>query len=258
MTHTLWMIFSRPSKNTVYDRVFDYVYGDVNEIESNAIIDADEKAEVKSVERSAEGNSQEAADINIEEEEAHQVYQQIIDRAYEGRVAIIVGHVDVGDICLGRNMLLTGLETPLCWWYIPNIRLLSIEHHRTKMSPINWGVWLEKSLTPYWPMRNSDEMTTRKTHPSFIKSPISMWPVRLNLFKPKRMTKYMLTTNQEVKMIWDPILQGELRLRKSQKVDFQCWVPTKLVRVRYHFKWFLKLFNLGFSDSGLIHWVPKS
>ena len=91
MTHTLWVIYSRPSKNTVYDRVFDYVYGDVNEIESNAIIDADEKAEVKSVERSAEGNSQEAADINIEEEEAHQVYQQIIDRAYEGRVAIIVG-----------------------------------------------------------------------------------------------------------------------------------------------------------------------
>ena len=66
-------IFSILTKNTVYDRVFDYVYGDVNEVETAEIIDADEKAEVKSVERSAEGHSQEAADVNIEEDEAHQV-----------------------------------------------------------------------------------------------------------------------------------------------------------------------------------------
>ena len=66
--------FSILSKNTVYDRVFDYVYGDVNDVETAEIIDADEKAEVKSVEKSAEGHSQEVADVDIEEEEAHQVW----------------------------------------------------------------------------------------------------------------------------------------------------------------------------------------
>ena len=37
--------FSTFVKNTVYDRVFDYVYGDVNDLETDAeIIDADDKA----------------------------------------------------------------------------------------------------------------------------------------------------------------------------------------------------------------------
>ena len=72
-TSKIFIFFSNLSKNTVYDRVFDYVYGDVNEVETAEIIDADEKAEVKSIERSAGGDSQEAGDVNIEEEEAHQV-----------------------------------------------------------------------------------------------------------------------------------------------------------------------------------------
>ena len=94
------MLFSIWSKNTVYDRVFNYVYGDVNDVESAEIIDADEKAQpageqsAGSHSRSAEGHSQDAAEID--EEDAHQVYQQIIDRAYEVKVEID-GSVYVSD-----------------------------------------------------------------------------------------------------------------------------------------------------------------
>ena len=94
------MLFSIWSKNTVYDRVFNYVYGDVNDVESAEIIDADEKTQqlvgksAGSHSRSAEGHSQDAAEID--EEDAHQVYQQIIDRAYEAKVETD-GSVDIGD-----------------------------------------------------------------------------------------------------------------------------------------------------------------
>ena len=94
------MLFSIWSKNTVYDRVFNYVYGDINDVESAEIIDLDEKTQQAGEtsagghSRSAEGHSQDAAEID--EVDAHQVYQQIIDRAYEVKVEID-GSVDVSD-----------------------------------------------------------------------------------------------------------------------------------------------------------------
>ena len=51
--------FSTFVKNTVYDRVFDYVYGDVNDLETDAeIIDADEKALKTDVQSDFPGSSQ--------------------------------------------------------------------------------------------------------------------------------------------------------------------------------------------------------
>ena len=47
------------------------------------------------------------------------------------------------------------------------------------------------------------------------------------------------------------------RLRKIWKVDFRCSVPRKLVQVRYHGKWFFKLYNLSYSDSSFIFWVEN-
>ena len=44
-------------------------------------------------------------------------------RFYFDRVPIIVGHVDVGDMCFGQNVLLTGFERDQRWI-------------RTKLSPI--------------------------------------------------------------------------------------------------------------------------
>ena len=46
--------------------------------------------------------------------------------------------------------------------------------------------------------------------------------------------------------------------RKSSKMDFRYSLPRKLVRVWYHFKWFLKLYNLSYSDSSFVNWVQKS
>ena len=40
--------------------------------------------------------------------------------------------------------------------------------------------------------------------------------------------------------------------RKCFQVDFWGPVPRKLVRVRYHCKWFLMLYNLSYSDKGFI------
>ena len=48
------------------------------------------------------------------------------------------------------------------------------------------------------------------------------------------------------------------RPRKSLKIDFRRSVPRKSVRVRYHWKWFLKLYTLSYSDSSFIPWVRKS
>ena len=48
------------------------------------------------------------------------------------------------------------------------------------------------------------------------------------------------------------------RQHKSQKLDFQCWFPMELFRVWNHFEWFLKLFNLRYSDLGSIFWDPNS
>ena len=36
--------------------------------------------------RSAEGHSEDAAEVNIEDDEAHEIYQQMIERAYEEMV----------------------------------------------------------------------------------------------------------------------------------------------------------------------------
>ena len=47
------------------------------------------------------------------------------------------------------------------------------------------------------------------------------------------------------------------RPRKSFKVDVPFFVSMVFVRVRYHTKWFLKHYNLSFSNSSLIHWVQK-
>ena len=52
-----------------------------------------------------------------------------------------------------------------------------------------------------------------------------------------------------------PVLK---RLRKSSKVNFPLFVPRELVQVWYHFKWFLKLYNMSHSDSSFIDWVEKS
>ena len=46
--------------------------------------------------------------------------------------------------------------------------------------------------------------------------------------------------------------------RKSAKMDFRCSVPRKLVRDLYHLKWFLKLYNLSYSDESFKDWVQKS
>ena len=43
------------------------------------------------------------------------------------------------------------------------------------------------------------------------------------------------------------------RPRKSQKVDFRCWVPRKLVRVWHHYKLFLDS-SKRYADSSFIHW----
>ena len=48
------------------------------------------------------------------------------------------------------------------------------------------------------------------------------------------------------------------RPRKSLKMDFRFSYPRKLVRVWYHSKWFLKLYNMCYSDSSFIYWVRKS
>ena len=48
------------------------------------------------------------------------------------------------------------------------------------------------------------------------------------------------------------------RPRKNFKIDFRFSLPRKSVRVWYHFKLFLKLYNLGYSDSSFIPCVPKS
>ena len=48
------------------------------------------------------------------------------------------------------------------------------------------------------------------------------------------------------------------RLRKSYKVDFGRSVPRKMVRKWFHSKWFLKLFNLSYSDWIFIYWFRKS
>ena len=42
--------------------------------------------------------------------------------------------------------------------------------------------------------------------------------------------------------------------RKNSKLDFEYSIPRILVRVRYHFKWFLKLYNLNLLDSKFIPW----
>ena len=47
------------------------------------------------------------------------------------------------------------------------------------------------------------------------------------------------------------------RPRKNEKWDFLCLVSRKLVQVWYHFKCFLKLYNLSYSDSSYVRWVQK-
>ena len=47
-------------------------------------------------------------------------------------------------------------------------------------------------------------------------------------------------------------------LRKSSKMDFRFLVPRKFTRVRYHWKCFLKLYTLIYSDSSFIRWAQKS
>ena len=37
-------------------------------------------------------------------------------------------------------------------------------------------------------------------------------------------------------------------LRKSLRIDFRFSLPRKLIRVWYHLKWFLKIYNLSYSD----------
>ena len=61
---------------------------------------------------------------------------------------------------------------------------------------------------------------------------------------------YVKSLSQDVHLLNRP--------RKSEKWDFPCFVPKKLVRVRYHWKWFFKLYNLSYSDSSFIRWVQKS
>ena len=48
------------------------------------------------------------------------------------------------------------------------------------------------------------------------------------------------------------------RLHKMLKVDFWGSVLRQLVRVWYHWKWVLELYNLSYQDSSFIYWVPKS
>ena len=43
----------------------------------------------------------------------------------------------------------------------------------------------------------------------------------------------------------------------SDKWDFPCFVPRKLVRLRYHWKWFFELYNLSYSDWNFIPWVQN-
>ena len=40
-------------------------------------------------------------------------------------------------------------------------------------------------------------------------------------------------------------------------MEFQCSVPRKLARVWLHWKWFLKLHNVSFSDSSFIRYVQN-
>ena len=47
------------------------------------------------------------------------------------------------------------------------------------------------------------------------------------------------------------------RPRKSQKIEFQGQIPTKLPKVWYHYKCFWKLSNLRYFDSSFIHWDRK-
>ena len=42
---------------------------------------------------------------------------------------------------------------------------------------------------------------------------------------------------------------------KVKKSVFLFWVPRKLVRVRYHWNWFFKLYNSSYSNSWFIRWV---
>ena len=48
------------------------------------------------------------------------------------------------------------------------------------------------------------------------------------------------------------------RPRKNSKMDFRFSLSWKWVRVRYHFKWLLKLYNLIYSDSRFVDWATKS
>ena len=48
------------------------------------------------------------------------------------------------------------------------------------------------------------------------------------------------------------------RLRKNLKMNFRFSLPRKLVRVWFHFKWFLMLYNLSYLDSSFINSAPKS
>ena len=45
------------------------------------------------------------------------------------------------------------------------------------------------------------------------------------------------------------------RPRKNSKVNFRRWAPRKKVRVRYHWKWFLKLYILNYSALSFSHRV---
>ena len=45
---------------------------------------------------------------------------------------------------------------------------------------------------------------------------------------------------------------------QMSKYDFWGSVPRKWVWVCYHWRWFLKLYNLGYLDSNFVHWVRKS
>ena len=49
-----------------------------------------------------------------------------------------------------------------------------------------------------------------------------------------------------------------VHLRKSYKIENPFSAPRKWARFWYHWKWFLKVYNLNYSDSNFINWVNKS
>ena len=140
---------------------------------------------------------------------------------------------------------------PICvggsFSYSPNVLIL-----------LRWSFWYIKLRVLIWFRLNPRNLNPRNFH--FLVGFLfeTIFPCRpLWRHRYQKMWNFLPHLLIYVKSLSHDVPLPK-RPRKCFNVDFPYLVPRELVRVWYHRKWFLKLYNLSYSDLSFIRWVQKS